>query len=252
MVDRVVRGGGAAGRPAGDVDRALDAERAEQRVACRRPSRAGRGWRPSACARCRRSRACRGRSGGSGRARPAAGARRSGRSRGCRAAARRGSRPRARTRSGACAGGRCRRSASGSRAELLAQRGDLGAQLGDLALEPVEPVLARWRPARRRQAAGRPRAPRRPRRPAGARSGPRAGRAGARSAPPARAPSAGRRRACSAAESGKRCRRSVRWSSSPGVCGPRSIITASTACSSGPIWSASSSRWRNLAARLPW
>ena len=95
---------------------------------------------------------------------------------------------------------------------------------------------ARAAPAARRQRRGPVRARRRappPRRRAGGRSAPRAGPAGGRSAPPARAPIRRSSTTCSADESGKRNIRSVRCRSSPGVCGPRSIVTASTACSSG-------------------
>ena len=46
--------------------------------------------------------------------------------------------------------------------------------------------------------------------------------------------------------------RSVRALISPGVCGPRSSRTPSTASSSRPSQSPSSARWRYLIARLPW
>ena len=51
------------------------------------------------------------------------------------------------------------------------------------------------------------------------------------------------------ARSANGCRRSVRCLSSPGVCGPRSMSTHSTASSSGARVSASSSRWRYFGAR---
>ena len=54
-----------------------------------------------------------------------------------------------------------------------------------------------------------------------------------------------------AARSAKPCRRSLRCFSSPGVCGPRSISTASSESSASSSPSASGSRWRYLRARLP-
>ena len=95
----------AAGRPAHEVDGARRPRVPRAAPACRRPSRAGRGWRRSAAAPSRRSSACRARSGDSGPVRPRTGARRSGPSRGCRAAARWGCRRRGRTRGSGCAGG---------------------------------------------------------------------------------------------------------------------------------------------------
>ena len=95
-----------------------------------------------------------------------------------------------------------------------------------------------------------------------ARLGRRPRRAAARSAPPSapggaagarrdRGRSAARARRCTAARSPSGCRRSVRCFSSPGVCGPRSISTPAPPARPRAGPSASSSRWRYFAARLP-
>ena len=123
-------------------------------------------------------------------------------------------------------------------AELLAQRLQLLAQRGHLVLEALdadgEAVVAggggrcgsgrRGRGGRRRRRALRPRPPPPP--PAGARSAARArpGRRGSATAS-SRSTSSSSVRSSSSPES-KRCMRSLRWRSSPGVCGPRSISTA--------------------------
>ena len=136
---------------------------------------------------------------------------------------------------------------------LPLQFGDLPLELRDLALEPVEPALRGGPGCHRRGGAARRRAPpARPRvlaqpvpvallllpRPAGV----------ARDEPRARSGSRASSRARLVGERVAGGRPALR--SSPGVCGPRSIRTASSACSGAPA-RVSSSRWRSCAARAP-
>ena len=144
---------------------------------------------------------------------------------------------------------------------LFAERLQLRSQLRDLLLDPREALLEPLARGRlcgrgrgRRCGARRPPAPRsparpRPRCPAGARSAPRAGPAGARGGPPAGARSAARAVAPSSSMSPKRCSRSVRAFSSPGVCAPRSMSTSSTAISASSRPRAPSSVWRYFIER---
>ena len=131
-----------------------------------------------------------------------------------------------------------------SRLDLVLERGDacLEARLGHGA-DGTSAVAAAVAASR-----SRPIPPRRRREGGG--SAPPSGRAGARAARRARAARPSSVSWISSSPENA-CSRPVRWFSSPGVCGPRSMRTQSTATSSPPRPSASSNSCRYFAARLP-